>query len=401
LHPSKVCPGPTAYPGRLAAEPDVLYAFSTLHGVVSLPSQTLEVQNARREAVLQLQERARAWVSQALRATQRLIANCSQTVDLRMIITKFQSIQTDGVLPMMRFALSTFLGGLLGAALATAALAQNDDRLKVVTTFTVLADMARNVAGDAAEVVSITKPGAEIHGYEPTPQDIVAASDADLILWNGLNLELWFEQFLANLGNIPSATLTDGIEPIAIRAGAYEGKPNPHAWMGLTNALIYIDNIAAALSAQDPANADTYLANAEAYKAMLRETIEPLRAAITAIPEGRRWLVTCEGAFSYLARDFGMQELYLWPMNADQMGTPQQVRAVIDGVRANEIPVVFCESTVSSDPARQVARETGAEFGGVLYVDSLSEADGTVPTYLDLLRVTSTTIAEGLTAAIN
>jgi manganese/iron transport system substrate-binding protein len=216
-----------------------------------------------------------------------------------------------------------------------------------------------------------------------------------------LNLELWFEQFLANLGNIPSATLTDGIEPIAIRAGAYEGKPNPHAWMGLTNALIYIDNIAAALSAQDPANADTYLANAEAYKAMLRETIEPLRAAITAIPEGRRWLVTCEGAFSYLARDFGMQELYLWPMNADQMGTPQQVRAVIDGVRANEIPVVFCESTVSSDPARQVARETGAEFGGVLYVDSLSEADGTVPTYLDLLRVTSTTIAEGLTAAIN
>jgi manganese/iron transport system substrate-binding protein len=303
---------------------------------------------------------------------------------------------------MHRFVTRALLGGILAGGLSGAALAEAaDDRLKVVTTFTVLADMARNVAGDAADVVSITKPGSEIHGYEPTPQDIVAASDADLILWNGMNLELWFEQFLANLGDIPSATLTDGIDPIAIRSGSYEGKPNPHAWMGLDNALIYIDNIAKALSEHDPANAAVYAANAEAYKAKLRATIEPLRAAVAAIPEDRRWLVTCEGAFSYLARDFGMQELYLWPMNADQMGTPQQVRAVIDGVTGNDIPVVFCESTVSSDPAEQVARETGAAFGGVLYVDSLSAADGPVPTYLDLLRVTATTVAEGLTAAIN
>jgi manganese/iron transport system substrate-binding protein len=290
--------------------------------------------------------------------------------------------------------LAVGVAGLAGAAAA-------EDRLTVVTTFTVLADMAANVAGDAADVVSITKPGAEIHGYEPTPQDIVRASDADLILWNGMNLELWFEQFLSNLGDIPSATLTDGIAPMPVRSGSYEGKPNPHAWMGLDNAIVYIDNIAKAMSAQDPANAATYRTNAESYKADLRATIEPLRAAIAAIPEDRRWLVTCEGAFSYLARDFGMQELYLWPMNADQMGTPQQVRAVIDGVTANDIPVVFCESTVNTAPAEQVARETGAAYGGVLYVDSLSEADGPVPTYLDLLRVTSTTVAEGLTKATN
>jgi manganese/iron transport system substrate-binding protein len=300
----------------------------------------------------------------------------------------------------MHLARLFVLAGALAASMALPALADGE-KMKVVTTFTVLADMARNVAGDAAEVVSITKPGAEIHGYEPTPGDIVAASDADLILWNGMNLELWFEQFLSNLGEIPSATLTDGIDPIAIRSGTYEGKPNPHAWMSLDNAIIYIDNIAAAMAAQDQDNAATYMANAETYKAELRATIEPLRAAIAAIPEDRRWLVTCEGAFSYLARDFGMQELYLWPMNADQMGTPQQVRAVIDGVQANEIPVVFCESTVNTAPAEQVARETGVDYGGVLYVDSLSEADGPVPTYLDLLRVTSTTVAEGLTAAMN
>lgn len=288
------------------------------------------------------------------------------------------------------------------ALMATVVLAINmsaalsEDKMKVVTTFTVIADMAANVAGDAADVVSVTKPGAEIHGYEPTPQDIVRASGADLILWNGMNLELWFEQFLSNLKDVPAATLTDGINPIPIASGSYQGKPNPHAWMGLDNALIYIDNIVVAFSEQDPDNAAAYAENAEAYKDQLRATIEPLREQVAKIPESERWLVTCEGAFSYLARDFDMKELYLWPMNADQVGTPQQVRAVIDGVRDNNIPVVFCESTVNTAPAMQVARETGAAYGGELYVDSLSEADGPVPTYLDLLRITSQTVANGL-----
>ena len=270
------------------------------------------------------------------------------------------------------------------------------EKLKVVTTFTVLADMAAKVAGDAAEVVSVTKPGAEIHNYEPTPRDIVGVQDADLILRNGLNLEAWFEQFLANLGDVPSVTLSEGIEPISISGGSYDGKPNPHAWMGLENALIYIRNIEAALSAHDPANAAVYAENAARYSAEVTAAIAPLRERIQAIPEEKRWLVTCEGAFSYIARDFGLKELYLWPMNADQMGTPHQVRTVVDGVRANAIPAVFCESTVNQAPAKQVARETGANYGGVLYVDSLSAADGPVPSYLDLLQVTSKTIADGL-----
>lgn len=282
----------------------------------------------------------------------------------------------------------------------TMALAAQADRLKVVTTFTVIADMAQNVAGDAADVVSITRPGADVHVYQPTPGDLVSASDAGLILYNGLNLELWFQQFLDNLGDVPSATVTEGNDPIAISEGEYSGAPNPHAWMGLDNALIYIDNIEAALSEVDPDNAAIYAANAEAYQAELRATIEPLRAAIAQIPAEDRWLTTCEGAFSYLIRDFGMRELYLWPMNADQVGTPQQVRAVIDGVREHDIPAVFCESTVSQRPAEQVARETGARYGGMLYVDSLSEPDGPVPTYLDLLRVTSQTIADGLTQEV-
>lgn len=283
------------------------------------------------------------------------------------------------------------------AALSLSVSEARAQKLKVVTTFTVIADMVRNVAGEHAEIVSVTRPGAEIHGYQPTPRDLVRAIDADLVLWNGLNLEVWFEQFIHNLGNKPSVTLSDGIDPISISSGSYTGKPNPHAWIGSDAAMIYIDNIRDALISYDAANEAAYRANAQAYKQAIRDTIEPLKAKMAEIPETKRWLVTCEGAFSYLARDMGLMELYLWPMNADAIGTPQQVRRVIDGVREHDIPVVFCESTVNTDPAKQVARETGAIYGGELYVDSLSEADGPVPTYLDLLRVTTQTVVDGLT----
>lgn len=281
---------------------------------------------------------------------------------------------------------------LLGASASAHA-----KKFKAVTTFTVMADMARNVAGDAAIVESITKPGAEIHGYQPTPRDILRAQGADLILWNGLNLELWFEQFFRNLRDVPSVVLSDGIEPLGIAEGPYTGKPNPHAWMSLESALIYVDNIRDAFVKHDPDNADAYRANAEKYKAEITAAVAPLRDRIAAIPAEKRWLVSSEGAFSYLARDFGMKELFLWPINADQQGTPQQVRKVIDTVRKHGISVIFSESTVSDRPAKQVARETGAKYGGVLYVDSLSEPDGEVPTYIDLLRVTASTIADGLT----
>ncbi len=293
------------------------------------------------------------------------------------------------MLKTLAFALAALLAAN-GAALAT------DDKFKVVTTFTIIADMARNVAGDAANVDSITRPGAEIHNYQPTPGDILKAQDADLILWNGLGLELWFERFFANLRDVPSAVVSDGVEPMSIGDGPYLGRPNPHAWMSPSDALIYVDNIAKALSAADPANAAIYAGNAEAYKERIRAAIDPIREQLSAIPPERRWLATSEGAFSYLARDFDLKELYLWPINADSQGTPQQIRRVIDVMRAEGVPAIFSENTVSDNPARQIARETGAAYGGVLYVDSLSEADGPVPTYLDLLRITSETIAKGL-----
>ncbi len=268
-------------------------------------------------------------------------------------------------------------------------------RLRVLATFTILADMARNVAGEHADVDSLTPPGAEIHGYEPTPQDLVRASRAQLILWNGLNLEVWFEKFFADLRGVPSVALTEGIEPILIGSGSYAGKPDPHAWMSPRNALVYVENIRAALARHDPRNAEAYAANAAAYSEKIRAVDARLREQLARIPEDRRFLVTSEGAFAYLCRDYDLRPLYLWPINADSQGTPRQVRAVIDAVRAHRVPVVFSESTVSPRPMRQVARETGARYGGVLHVDSLTNARGPAPTYLALLESNARTILNG------
>nr|WP_311462854.1 iron ABC transporter substrate-binding protein AfeA [uncultured Aggregatibacter sp.] len=276
----------------------------------------------------------------------------------------------------------------LGSSLAYA-------KFKVVTTFTIIQDMAQNIAGDAATVESITKPGAEIHDYEPTPKDIVKAQSADLVLWNGLNLERWFEKFFQNVKDKPAVVVTEGIEPMSINEGPYTGNPNPHAWMSPSNALVYIENIKNALVKYDPQNKETYEKNAALYAQKIKELDKPLREKLAQVPEAQRWLVTSEGAFSYLTRDYGFKEAYLWPINAEQQGTPQQVRKVIETVKANNIPVVFSESTISPKPAKQVAKETGAKYGGVLYVDSLSNKKGPVPTYIDLLNTTVSTIAKG------
>lgn len=281
------------------------------------------------------------------------------------------------------------------AALSACSEKVESEKFRVVTTFTVIQDIAQNVAGDAAEVVSITKPGAEIHDYQPTPGDIVKAQRADLVLWNGLNLERWFEKFFQNISDVPSIVVSDGVTPVGIGTGPYSGKPNPHAWMSPTNALVYVENIRKALVKLDPKSADTYNANAASYSEKIKAIDAPLRARLQSIPDEKRWLVTSEGAFSYLAQDYSLKELYLWPINADTQGTPKQIRRVIDLVRENAIPVVFSESTVSANPAQQVAKETGAKYGGVLYVDSLSQAGGPVPSYLELLRVTVETIAQG------
>lgn len=288
------------------------------------------------------------------------------------------------------------IAALLLSPMAHADQLKHADKLKVVTSFTILADMAANVAGEHAEVVSLTKPGAEIHNYQPTPGDILRAQDADVVMWNGLGLERWFERFFQHIDKVPNVILSEGVAPIVIASGPYRGKPNPHAWMSPSDAMQYVDNIAQALIKYDPANQAHYQANAKAYKAKIQAVFARAQDALSAVPYAQRWLVSSEGAFSYLARDLNLNEAYLWPINAERQGTPQQVRALIDTVREHQVRAVFSESTVSDAPAKQVAAETDARYGGILYVDSLSQADGPVPDYLSLLTVTTETVLAGL-----
>jgi manganese transport system substrate-binding protein len=269
----------------------------------------------------------------------------------------------------------------------------------VLSTFTIIADIVSEVGGDKVDSISLTKPGAEIHGYEPTPSDLVQASKADVIFENGMNLELWTEKLRASIPDVPVVTVSEGVEVIDISGDAYAGKPNPHAWMSPAQGLVYVENIRQALTDLLPSEAEYFSARAEAYSNQIRAVDERLTSAMATLPANNRALVSCEGAFSYLAADYGLEEVYLWPINAESQGTPQQVVRVIEIVNEREIPAVFCESTVEPRLQNEVAGATEARFGGVLYVDSLSPADGPAPSYLALLEHTATTIITGLTAS--
>lgn len=285
---------------------------------------------------------------------------------------------------------------LVGCSGPTAFADAEDDRPVVLTTFTVLADMAENVAGGHLRIESITKAGAEIHEYEVTPSDLRRADGADLILDNGIGLELWFAKFVDRI-DAPHVVVSDGVQTIPIAEGSYQGKSNPHAWMSPVAAQTYVTNIENAFVALDPAHADDYRSNAAAYRAKIAALQDKLVDQVSVLPANQRALVSCEGAFPYLTRDAGLTEAYLYPVNGDADSTPQQIAAVIEFIKTNQVPAVFCESTVNGNTQRQIAAESGATFGGILYVDSLSEADGPVPTYLDLLQHDVDVIIAGLT----
>ncbi|MCD5381520.1 MAG: metal ABC transporter substrate-binding protein [Candidatus Pacebacteria bacterium] len=271
------------------------------------------------------------------------------------------------------------------------------DKLVVLSTFTIISDMVSEVGGDRIEAISLTKPGAEIHAYQPTPNDLIQASKANIMFENGMNLELWTEKLRASIPDVPIFTVSDGVEINYITEDIYEGKPNPHAWMSPQQGLIYVENIRRELTAADPSNAQYFAANAATYSERIKAVDTRLAKALSVLPANNRVLVTCEGAFSYLTNDYGLEELYLWAINSESQGSPQKIAHVIEEVKAKQIPAVFCESTVEPKVQREVVEATGATLGGVLYVDSLSTIDGPASTYIDLLEHTANTIITGLT----
>ena len=265
----------------------------------------------------------------------------------------------------------------------------------ILTSFTVLADMIKNVAGDEFKVESITKIGMEVHGYQTTPSDLIRGSEATVFIDNGFGFELWAEKFLTNL-NLKRVTIADNITPIFISEDAYKEKPNPHAWISPKRGGEYIDIIVDTLSDIKPEKKEYFIKNSVIYKNQINKIEKEFTLFINSLKENKKFLITCEGAFSYLAKDYDLKEGYLWPVNAESGVTPKRMARLINQVKENKIPAVFCESTVSNESQLVVADETGAKFGGNLYVDSLSQEEGPASTYLNMLNHNLNLIKDGL-----
>ena len=262
---------------------------------------------------------------------------------------------------------------------------KDNNKKVLLTSFTILEDIVRNIAGEEFRVESITKPGMEVHGYKTTPSDLIRGSEAVLFVENGFGLELWSEKFTSNL-NVKRLSISDYLNPIFIEEDAYKGKPNPHAWISPVRGKLYVDIIVNALKDLDPANSSKFEKNGIIFKSKINKIDEDFKLFLNTIEKSKIYLVSCEGAFSYLANDYGLKEAYLWPVNAESQVTPKRMANLINLIKNNDIPSVFCESTVSSEAQLTVARESGAKFGGNFYVDSLSSKNGPAPTYIDLLN---------------
>ena len=265
----------------------------------------------------------------------------------------------------------------------------------ILASFTVLADIIENVAKDEFVVKSITKPGVEVHGYQPTPSDLIKASKAFVFIDNGFGFELWAEKFVSNL-QIKRVTISNRLEPIFISEDFYKGKPNPHAWISPKRGMIYVDVIVDSLSELKPSEAESFKNNGQIYKKKIAKIDKDFSLFINNLEKNNRYLVTCEGAFSYLTNDYGLKEAYLWPVNAESQITPKRMARTISLVKNKNIPSVFCESTVSNESQMVVASETGAKFGGDLFVDSLSQDNKSANTYLKMLQHNLTLIKKGL-----
>ena len=292
-----------------------------------------------------------------------------------------------------------FLTLLLFISFTTAAckrkLNKNENGEFILASFTVLADIIENVAKDEFIVKSLIKPGVEVHGYKPTPSDIVKASNAFVFVDNGFGFELWAEKFFSNL-KVSRITVANDLNPIFISEDSFRGKPNPHAWISPKRGMLYVDIIVESLSELRPSKRGFFEENGKIYKNKLYKIDNEFSLFINNLDKDKRFLVTCEGAFSYLTNDYGLKEVYLWPVNAESQITPKRMARTISLVKNKNISSVFCESTVSNESQMVVVNETGANFGGNLFVDSLSDDSGPASSYIKMLKHNLNLIKKGL-----
>ena len=271
------------------------------------------------------------------------------------------------------------------AALAFAAPAFAQENLKVIATFSILGDIVANVGGDRVEVTTLVGPDGDAHVFQPAPADAQAVAGAQVIVANGLGFEGWMDRLVEASGTkAVLTTAADGVTPIAF--GEEEHADDPHAWQSVTKVALYVGNVERGLAAADPAGAETYATNAAAYLAELDVLDAEIRAAVAALPEDRRTVVTSHDAFGYFAADYGLTFVAPQGVSTEAEASAQDVAALITQIRDAGIAAVFVENIADRRLLDQIAAETGAAISGTLYSDALSGPDGPAATYLAMMR---------------
>ncbi|MBU6457934.1 MAG: metal ABC transporter substrate-binding protein [Bradyrhizobium sp.] len=273
-----------------------------------------------------------------------------------------------------------WLVGVMLAAFASSAAAQ--DRFKVVASFSILGDFAKNVGGDRVEVTTLVGPNGDVHVYTPAPADARKIADAGLVVINGLGLEGWLPRLVQSSGSKAAiVTATDGI--VALKSGS---AADPHAWQSVADAKIYVTNIRDALVHADPADAGVFRANADSYLVKLDGLDHDVREAIERIPPAHRRVISTHGAFGYFAAAYGVEFIAPLGVSTDSEASARDIADIISQIRVAGVPAVFIENISDPRLIQRISAETGAAIGGTLYSDSLTDEKGDAPTYIDMVR---------------
>lgn len=285
---------------------------------------------------------------------------------------------------------------VLIAALATPAFAQ--DKLKVVATFSILADLVKNVGGERVEVAALVGPNGDAHVYQPTPADAKTLSEAKLVFANGLGFEGWMGRLVQASGTkAPTIVATKGVKPRRMEEGGHS-ETDPHAWQSVANARIYVANIRDGLVAADPAGKATYEGNASAYLAKLDALDAEVKDTVAKIPANRRRIITTHDAFGYFAAAYGVTFIAPQGVSTEAEVSARDVARIITQIRKQKIPAVFLENVTDKRLLERIGAESGARIGGTLYSDALTDQNGEAPSYLDMMRHNVKQLASALTS---
>ena len=279
----------------------------------------------------------------------------------------------------------------------------SSSKLNVVATNSIIADITKNIAGDKINLHSIVPVGQDPHEYEPLPEDVKKTSKADLIFYNGINLETggnaWFTKLVENAQkkeNKDYYAVSEGVDVIYLEGQNEKGKEDPHAWLNLENGIIYAQNIAKRLIEKDPDNKATYEKNLKAYVEKLTALDKEAKEKFNNIPEEKKMIVTSEGCFKYFSKAYNVPSAYIWEINTEEEGTPDQIKSLVEKLRETKVPSLFVESSVDDRPMKTVSKDTNIPIYAKIFTDSIAEKGEEGDSYYSMMKYNLDKISEGL-----